>query len=39
MGQEEHGESVLKMDSTGKGKIKVYRINGTNGVKEISLNA
>ena len=33
MGEEENGESVLKMDSAGKGKIKVYNVNGTNGVK------
>lgn len=35
MGKEEHGESVLKMDSTGKGRIRVYNCNAANGVKEI----
>ena len=38
MGEEEHGESVLKMDSTGRGKIKVFNCNSQSGVKEIELN-
>jgi len=32
MGEEEHGESILKMDSTGKGKIRVYNCNSQRGV-------
>jgi hypothetical protein len=37
MGQEEHGESVLKMDATGKGKIRVYNCNASRGVREVDL--
>lgn len=37
MGQEEHGESVLRMDATGKGRIRVYNCNGSRGVKEVEL--
>lgn len=37
MGQEEQGESVLKMDSSGKGRIRVYNCNAAKGVKEINL--
>ena len=32
MGVEEHGESILKMDSTGKGNIRVYNCNSQRGV-------
>lgn len=38
MGQEEQGESVLKMDATGKGKIRVYNCNGSKGVREVDLS-
>jgi hypothetical protein len=38
MGQEEHGESVLKMDSTGKGRIRVYNCNESRGVREVDLS-
>ena len=27
MGEEEQGQSILKMDSSGKGKIRVYNCN------------
>ena len=37
MGQEEQGESVLKMDSSGKGRIRVYNCSAAKGVKEINL--
>ena len=32
MGEEEHGESILKMDSNGKGRIRVYNCNAEKGV-------
>ena len=38
MGQQEHGESVLKMDAAGKGRIRVYNCNGTKGVREIEIS-
>jgi len=37
MGEEEHGEHILKMDSTGKGRIRVYNCNG-GGVREVELS-
>ena len=38
MGEEEHGESILKMDSQGKGKIKVYSCSGEKGVEEVKFD-
>lgn len=37
MGQEEQGESILKMDSSGKGRIRVYTCNSDRGVQELDL--
>lgn len=37
MGEEEHGESILKMDSSGKGRIRVYTCNNEHGVEELDL--
>ena len=37
MGEEEQGESILKMDSAGKGKIRVYNCNAERGVEELDL--
>jgi hypothetical protein len=35
VGQEEKGDCVLKMDSSGKGPIKVYSCKLNEGVKEV----
>jgi hypothetical protein len=37
MGEEEHGESLLKMDSANKGRIRVYNCNSL-GVRELDLS-
>mgnify|MGYP000869464703 FL=1 len=34
MGEEEHGESLLKMDSSSKGRIRVYNCSAS-GVREL----
>ena len=37
MGEEEQGESILKMDSVGKGRIRVFNCNSDKGVEELDL--
>ena len=37
MGEEEHGESILRMDSSNKGPIRVYNCD-MNGVEELDLS-
>ena len=31
--EQQEGEHILKMDSTGKGRIRVYNCNAANGVR------
>lgn len=38
MGEQDHGEHILKMDSTGKGRIRVYNCNAAQGVREVELS-